>query len=720
MKRLFTTYILIAVNLIPIKLCGQSSQVDKIHNTLDSLKRSIREGPETEKTVEAAKGITQLYFTGIYHLDSAKKYASVLFEVSERIDSDRGKALAQYYLGRVADGKGEYASAINLTKRYLESELVRSDTSLLANGLYSLANIYIHQGNLEEAMNHQLQVLRLDEASGNLRNIGLSLNNMGIIMKELNRDDDAIRYLERARSIFEELGDSSNVAMALSNLGGLYSGKGDQDKALETFQQSLEIYKQINHDRGIALGYLHIGNIERVFGKYQSSHRHIQESITILKQIDLRKELAESYQEMALIYKSLQKKDSAIFYNLRSLELAAEVGDKKAVRRAYGELSDLEANNANYKDAYNYFRLYHAISDSILNESIADRISRLEIDYEVERQEAEIKNLRTQQKLNERLSKTLRWALIVTGISALLVVGFLIYRMITNKKLLQLEQIQNRKVEQAYAELKNTQTQLVQSEKMASIGQLTAGIAHEINNPVNYINAGIESLKTNVREIDHILDLYRSLSRENFKEKLNIIHSEEEKIDIVETRNEIQDLIKSVSNGAERTTEIVKGLRTFSRLDENEIKPADIHEGIDLTLVMLHNKYKNHIEIEKHYGKLPMLECFPGKLNQVFMNILSNAIDAIVDKGKITIKTWEDKPGDKASISIKDNGTGMTEQTLSNIFNPFFSTKEVGKGTGLGLSISHGIIEQHKGSIKVLSEPDKGAEFIIALPIKHD
>ena len=152
---------------------------------------------------------------------------------------------------------------------------------------------------------------------------------------------------------------------------------------------------------------------------------------------------------------------------------------------------------------------------------------------------------------------------------------------------------------------------------------------------------------------------------------------------------------------------------------KTKLKPANLHEGLDLTLVMLHNKYKLHVEIVKDYGVLPMVECFPGKLNQVFMNILSNAIEAIPEKGTITLKTWEDKPNKQVIISIKDDGAGMSESTRSDLFNPFFTTKEVGKGTGLGLSISHGIIEQHKGSIKVKSKLGEGSEFIITIPVKQ-
>ena len=283
----------------------------------------------------------------------------------------------------------------------------------------------------------------------------------------------------------------------------------------------------------------------------------------------------------------------------------------------------------------------------------------------------------------------------------------------------ELEQ-QKEELQQTLNFLKETQAQLVQTEKLASVGQLTAGIAHEINNPVNYISAGIGSLEVNLNEIREILDLYNEISPENVVEKLKQIEEVKLRLDYKELIGEIKDLIKSIKAGSERTTEIVKGLRTFSRLDENEIKAADLHEGIDLTLVMLHNKYKHHVEIIKQYGELPRVDCFPGKLNQVFMNILSNAIDAIGEKGSIVIKTWQDKPNKKVFISIKDDGIGMSEKDMSNIFNPFFSTKEVGKGTGLGLSISHGIIEQHKGSIEVKSKPGQGAEFIISLPVKQD
>ena len=184
-----------------------------------------------------------------------------------------------------------------------------------------------------------------------------------------------------------------------------------------------------------------------------------------------------------------------------------------------------------------------------------------------------------------------------------------------------------------------------------------------------------------------------------------------------EAIREINNLIVSIKNGTKRTTEIVKGLRTFSRLDESILKMADIHEGLDSTLILLLNKYKNRIDIIKNYGNLPLVECYAGQLNQVFMNIFSNAVDAIEGKGSITINTSISEGYIK--IGIVDTGPGIPDNIRGKIFDPFFTTKEVGKGTGLGISISQSIIEKHKGSIYVKSEQGKGTEFVISLPVKQ-
>ena len=274
----------------------------------------------------------------------------------------------------------------------------------------------------------------------------------------------------------------------------------------------------------------------------------------------------------------------------------------------------------------------------------------------------------------------------------------------------------NRDLRKTMDKLKSTQSQLIDSEKMASLGQLTAGIAHEINNPINYISAGINPLKRDMADFEALYSKFKVASENGFDEnKLRETKQFSEEIESDFLFKEIKSLLEGIEEGASRTREIVAGLRNFSRMDEDAIKTANVNEGIDSTLMLLQNKLKNKVTIKKEYGQIPPIECYPGKLNQVFMNILNNAAEAIKDNGEIEIHTWGDK--EHAYISIKDNGIGMPENVRKRIFEPFYTTKEVGQGTGLGLSISFGIIEKHKGSITVKSKKNEGSEFIIRLPI---
>lgn len=274
----------------------------------------------------------------------------------------------------------------------------------------------------------------------------------------------------------------------------------------------------------------------------------------------------------------------------------------------------------------------------------------------------------------------------------------------------------NAALDQSYSDLKNTQALLVQSEKMASLGQLTAGLAHEINNPVNFVSANISSLKRDIEEIMKLLEKYAGLHEDKSNQKLEEILKFRNEMNLNYTIEEIKSLIRGIEEGSKRTTEIVKGLRNFSRLDEDVIKKGNINQGLESTLFLLQNKLnEKNIEIITSLSELPEIDCYPGQLNQVFMNLLTNAIDAIGTNGKIFISTA--LAGNQVKISIRDTGEGMSDEVKKKLFDPFFTTKDVGKGTGLGLSISYGIIDKHKGKIEVKSEEGGGTEFMILLPI---
>ncbi len=285
-----------------------------------------------------------------------------------------------------------------------------------------------------------------------------------------------------------------------------------------------------------------------------------------------------------------------------------------------------------------------------------------------------------------------------------------------SNKTQQLKQ-QNEVLGKALERLKNTQVQLVNAEKMASLGQLTAGIAHEINNPINFVSGNVHPLKMDFQDLKKILHKFHQIS--NAKDKLaalKVFEKEASELDIDYLFEEMEALIDGIEEGAKRTKDIVTGLRNFSRLDEDIVKSTNVHQGLDATLVILKNeRKKGEIKIEKCYDiSIGEIECYPGKLNQVFMNLLSNAIHAIQGKGTVTITTSNGK--EHVRISIKDDGMGMSKAIQEKIFEPFFTTKEVGEGTGLGLSITYGIIEQHYGKIIVNSEQGKGSELVVILP----
>ncbi|TAE59697.1 MAG: PAS domain S-box protein [Nostocales cyanobacterium] len=288
---------------------------------------------------------------------------------------------------------------------------------------------------------------------------------------------------------------------------------------------------------------------------------------------------------------------------------------------------------------------------------------------------------------------------------------------------------QTQHLQQALKELQQTQMQLIHSEKMSSLGQLVAGIAHEINNPVNFIYGNLNYLEEYVQGLLNIVQTFQQC----YPQPINTVQVAIEKFELGFVSNDLPQLLNSLRVGSERIRNIVRSLRNFSRLDEAEIKPVDIHEGIENTLLILQHRLKSNshkatIVINKEYGNLPALECSPGQLNQVFMNILSNAIDALEETithqpnnfiPTITIRTnvidnrW-------VLIYIADNGLGMGEDTKLRVFDPFFTTKPVGQGTGLGLSISYQIVvERHSGKLDLFSEPGKGTEFQIKLPLSR-
>lgn len=288
-------------------------------------------------------------------------------------------------------------------------------------------------------------------------------------------------------------------------------------------------------------------------------------------------------------------------------------------------------------------------------------------------------------------------------------------------------------VEQTLEELKRTQMQLVQAEKMSSLGHLVAGVAHEINNPVNFIHANLTPAREYVEDLFGLVQLYQK----HYPRPVAAIEAEVEAIDLEFLQADLPKTLNSMKVGTDRIRQIVLSLRNFSRTDEAEVKAVDIHEGIDSTLLILQHRLKAkpdcpEVKVLKDYSELPLVDCYPSQLNQVLMNILANAIDALeemnqnrtyqeieANPNQIKIRTSQ-LDSERIEIAISDNGPGIPEAIQPRIFDPFFTTKPVGKGTGMGMSISYQIVtEKHQGKLKCFSSPSQGTEFVIEIPIRH-
>ncbi len=279
----------------------------------------------------------------------------------------------------------------------------------------------------------------------------------------------------------------------------------------------------------------------------------------------------------------------------------------------------------------------------------------------------------------------------------------------------------NNDLKELNTKLSDAQTKLMQSEKLASIGQLAAGVAHEINNPIGFIFSNFGTLEQYLQDLFQMLDTYEEAETSVCDAgALARIRNLKAELDISYLKEDIPNLMRESRDGIQRVRKIVQDLKDFSRVDARlEWEAVDLHAGIDSTLNIVNNEIKYKADVVKHYGALPEVQCLPSEMNQVFMNLLVNAAHAITaERGTITIHTGVEGPN--AWVEVSDNGTGIAAENLQRIFDPFFTTKPVGKGTGLGLSLSYGIVQKHGGRMEVSSELGVGTRFRVTIPIKHE
>ncbi|MDR5897662.1 ATP-binding protein [Halomonas vilamensis] len=273
--------------------------------------------------------------------------------------------------------------------------------------------------------------------------------------------------------------------------------------------------------------------------------------------------------------------------------------------------------------------------------------------------------------------------------------------------------MQNRSVpsSQVLIDEERAQAHLLQSEKLASIGQLAAGVAHEINNPVGYVFSNLSTLAGYVQELIKLIDAIDSTA------SLDELKQFKQSSDYDYIRSDVQDLIRESEEGIERVKLIISALKDFSHIEEDAFTYADLHRGIETTLNLVNNELKYKADVEKEFAELPEVECLPSQVNQVVLNLLTNAVHAIENRGTIYLRTGCE--GEYVWFEVEDTGKGIEQAQLAHLFEPFYTTKPMGEGTGLGLSLSYSIVTKHSGDIQVFSEPGEGTRFRVWLPIQQ-
>jgi signal transduction histidine kinase len=691
--------------------------------------------------------------------ETIKNYIE-LIRILEKNDLDEQLAITYYSLGVDYAKYGLYNKAI----RYFSTAINFFEKIKNYN---KVAETFIRQGELYFIMkNFKLSDSAISNAIFLIEEHNLVydiLPFLSILVMIYDNLGEPELMLEANQMIFEIYMEQNNlelIAEIQSDLGYNYATLGNYEMALSKFMESYRTSSSIiAHDTvkintltniGIAYSLLNMNSVALdTFFIVENYYGNIEQPDKLARVQNL---IAEIY----LIERDLS---TALLYSKISIENAEKSGDLIIKRDCYRTYSEIYQESNDFKNGMKYYRIYVALNDSITilnrqkdyelskreeDRSLLERkLIRMVMDEEIEElayQNLQIENeksrkenalLKAEQELEKETMKRRLLIMVFCFLAVfliLIVIGYFAKQRDNKLLLQQKDSILNKNEElasknndlaSAMDQLKMTQGKLVESEKMASLGQLTAGVAHEINNPVNFVSSNVVPLKMGIKEIVEILDQYRSISDiKNFKESMKKAKTLEEKYDLNYLIKELDILLNGIADGAERTKDIVLGLRNFSRIDKQVLNETNLHETLDSTLLLLRNKYKDHVEIIREYDRnIPMIECYPGQLSQVFMNILNNAIQAITKEGKIIIKT--ELSGNDVIVYISDNGKGIDKGVMRHIFDPFFTTKEVGEGTGLGLSISYGIIQEHKGQIQVDSQIGEGTTFKIVFPLRQ-
>lgn len=585
-------------------------------------------------------------------------------EEARRIGYRRGEAYALAYAGYSRFLHSEYEKAVDDLHTSLAMIDEIGDRGVQARVLGALAMTYRSLGNFEEALRLGFRSLQMNRQAGNRYAEAWTLNGIGGGYHDLGDFERSLEYHRLSRDVFTELEYELGIARAETGLGKVYQSLGQLDRARTCQERSLEVYRRLDNDMGESRALNDLGELAMARGDLDTARGFHEQSLAIRRRIGARQAAAMSLINLGKLFVAQADPASALEVLHEALSIVTEIGSKPRIVQAHRTLADAYEAAGDFGKALEHFRLYHRTHHEILGEETNARIKNLQVGFEVERaeKEAEIERLRSVE-LKEK----------------------------------------NDQLEQLLADLKSTQTQLIQSEKMAALGSLVAGVVHELNSPVGAINGNTDVLDRSVQAI-----LERLKSATSLEEFVNDSR-------VTKALDMLDGNIAVTRTAARRITRIMNSLKTFTQLDGATIQRVDVHDGLESALTLIETQYAEHIGILREFGDLPKIRCYPGELNQVFMNLLTNAVQAIDGPGTVTVKTYRENG--RVCVSVIDSGRGIAKDQMAGLFEPRFSRTGERVKAGIGLFTAYNIVQKHDGSIEVDSSPGKGTSFTIKLPI---
>lgn len=638
--------------------------------------------------------------------DSSQQLAERNWELAQKENLDSLSAEALYDIGVSQQRQSQGSEALASFSQMLALPMLAQYPQLQQKAHQGKGIAYRHLGEYQKAIESHLEIIRLGETYETAPEFrAKAYNNIATIHSDLTEHEKAIAYLQKSLAVWQEIGKAEAIAICYINLGAQAVVLKQIEAAEGYLLEGRAIFDSIGMQYGVSAANANLGALYLESENFPKARGLYETALAQAREVKDESRIAMALSNLGDVAINQDRPEDAISYLQEALLIAHKTEKASAVKDILSRMAEAQFQSGQPQLAYQTLLKHNVLRDSLFDENVSETVESLKAEFDAERKDQEIKLL-TQQRAFDRQQKFYLWG----GLSLTVVLLAFNFRSLraSQRANTQLQQERARieslltEKESLLQRLSETQQTLVQQEKMASLGKLSAGIAHEINNPVNFISGNASALAMDLQ------DLRTNLEQGNTAEQEELM-------------TEMQGAIQSLQRGSDRIEQIVSGLKMYSHTSPQgtSFAPQNLNELIDSSLAILNHKLDTqNIEVQKNYQSLPDCLCDGGKISQLFLNLIENAIDAMPDKGQLAISTRQQEA--HLIVEIQDNGIGISEEIQSKIFDPFFTTKKVGEGTGLGLWLSQGIVQQHRGRMDWEAVEGGGTQFSVSLPIDLD